>query len=72
MTDLINHPPHYNQGKIEVSDFIVDQKLDFLEGNIVKYVCRWKYKEGIKDLKKAQWYLNRLIQREENDKKNLC
>lgn len=60
--DMINKPPHYNMGKIEVSDFIIDQKMDFLEGNIVKYVARHKYKNGIEDLKKAQWYLNKLIE----------
>ena len=65
--DAINHPPHYTKGKIEVSDFIIDQKLDFCEGNVVKYVCRWKDKNGIQDLKKAQWYLNRKIKEIEGD-----
>ena len=59
--DVINKPIHYNQGNIEVSDFIIDQKMNFLEGNIVKYVSRYKTKNGIEDLKKAQWYLNKLI-----------
>ena len=40
------HPDHYNEGEIEVWDFIADQKLDFFEGNIVKYICRWKTKNG--------------------------
>lgn len=58
--DAIN-PKHYNQGKIEVIDFIEDQQLGFHEGNVVKYVCRYKVKNGIEDLKKARWYLERLI-----------
>lgn len=57
-------------GKIEVSDFIADQKLDFFEGNCVKYLARWKYKNGVQDLKKAQWYLNKLISLQEADGAN--
>lgn len=60
--DLINKPPHYNQGNIEVSDFIIDQKLDFLAGNIIKYVSRYRFKNGVEDLKKAEWYLKKLIE----------
>lgn len=60
--DVINKPTHYNQGNIEVSDFIIDQNMNFLEGNIIKYVSRYKTKNGIEDLKKAQWYLNKLIE----------
>jgi hypothetical protein len=37
-------PAHYQQGKIQVWDFIVDQDLDFLSGNIIKYICRAGYK----------------------------
>ena len=50
--DVVNKPSHYNQGKIEVCDFIIDQKMGFLEGNIVKYISRYKRKNGIEDLKK--------------------
>lgn len=63
--DVVNNPAHYTSGKIEVIDFIEDQKLDFLEGNVIKYVSRYKKKNGLEDLKKAQWYLNKLIQRTE-------
>lgn len=59
--DLVQRPRHYNMGKIEVCDFIVDQNLDFLEGNVVKYVTRYKHKFGLTDLQKAKWYLNKLI-----------
>ena len=61
MTDNIN-PKHYKQGKIEVIDFILDQKMGYLESNILKYICRYKLKNGLEDLKKAQWYLNKLIE----------
>jgi hypothetical protein len=62
----VNHPSHYNQGKIEVIDAIDDWNLGFYEGNIIKYVARYKQKNGVEDLKKAAWYLNRLIEKEEN------
>jgi len=57
--DNIN-PNHYQKGNIEVIDFILDQNFNYLEGNIIKYVSRYKDKNGLEDLKKAQWYLNRL------------
>ena len=60
MEDNIN-PSHYKQGNIEVIDFILDQKLTYVEGNVIKYVSRYKYKNGLEDLKKAQWYLNKLM-----------
>ena len=64
--DTVNHPPHYNKGGMEAIDYI-EQQLedgfsDYLEGNVLKYIHRWRYKNGIEDLKKAQWYLNRLIE----------
>jgi hypothetical protein len=60
MNDAIN-PNHYKQGNIEVIDFILDQKLTYVEGNVIKYVSRYKFKNGLEDLKKAQWYLNKLM-----------
>jgi len=61
--DEIDHPKHYNQGKIEVIDFLEDQLLDFRLANVIKYICRYRYKgTPLKDLKKAQWYLNRYIE----------
>jgi len=65
MSDKVVHPPHYNKGKIEVWDFIVDQNLDFFDGNFIKYVCRAGFKEGVdalSDLKKAREYLEKKIQ----------
>lgn len=62
MHDAVNHPAHYTQGKIEVLDFIEDQKLGFHLGNVIKYICRSPYKGNeIQDLKKAQNLLGRKI-----------
>ena len=60
--ERVNHPSHYNQGKVEVIDAIEDWNLNFCEGNVIKYVARHRHKdEPIEDLKKAKWYLERLI-----------
>ena len=60
--DLVNHPPHYTTGKIEVLDFIEDQKFGYLDGQVVKYISRYRHKgSALQDLKKAQFYLSRLI-----------
>ena len=58
--DKIN--PSYYRKNIEVTDFIIEYGMDFLEGNIIKYVTRYKDKNGIEDLKKAKWYLDKLIE----------
>jgi len=55
-------PDYYKRGNIEVTDFILDQSMSFLEGNIVKYLVRHKEKSGIDDLRKARWYLDKLIE----------
>lgn len=77
MTDIVNHPPHYTLGKIEVIDFIEDKELNFNLGNVVKYVARAGHKKSsgksldakaLEDLKKAQWYLNREIAMRESKK----
>lgn len=59
--DLVNHPPHYTNGKIEVLDFIEDQKFGYLDGQVIKYISRYRYKNGLEDLEKAEFYLKRLI-----------
>lgn len=56
-------PAHYRKGKIEVIDFIEDQGFNYHEGCIIKYVCRYKGKDGLRDLYKAEWYLRGLIAR---------
>ncbi len=58
--ERVFHPNHYNKG-IEMWDYAHSHNLDFFEGNIVKYVTRWKDKNGIEDLKKAKQYLDKLI-----------
>lgn len=67
VTEDIERPQRYNKGSIEVWDFILDQSMGFLEGNIIKYISRYKEKGGIKDLEKAKVYLEKLI---EETKKN--
>lgn len=65
----IDHPPYYNIGKVEVIDFIEDQKFGFNLGNAVKYVCRAGIKNidtEVSDLHKALWYINREIKRLED------
>jgi hypothetical protein len=60
----VDHPSHYNSGKIEVIDFIEDQKLDFHLGNAVKYITRAGKKDSCtktQDLEKAKWYIDRFI-----------
>jgi hypothetical protein len=58
--DLVKHPGHYTKG-IECWDFITSQNLGFIEGNVVKYVVRYKHKNGLQDLLKARQYLEKLI-----------
>jgi len=53
---------HYAVKAIQPWDYIVANNLGYLEGNIVKYVSRWKDKNGVQDLKKAQHYLQKLIE----------
>lgn len=66
----VDHPSHYNQGTIEVIDFIEDQNLGFHDGNAVKYICRYQFKgKPIEDLEKAVWYLQRLVDLEKRNKK---
>jgi hypothetical protein len=64
--DMVNNPAHYNEATIETIDVIESVTQDgfesYLQGNILKYICRYKYKNGVEDLEKARWYLNRLIE----------
>ena len=62
----ITRPEHY-KSTIEPIDFIVANKLNFIEGNIIKYVVRYKQKNGLEDLLKAQEYLKRLIELVKNE-----
>lgn len=72
MGSSVEHPSHYNSGKIEVIDFIEDQQLGFSLGNAIKYIARAGKKDPaktIEDLKKAQWYLTREIEKHEKARK---
>jgi hypothetical protein len=53
---------HYKRFKIQPWDAIVDWDLDFLTGNAVKYLVRWRHKNGIEDLKKARHYIDKIIE----------
>lgn len=65
--DPVNDPKHYGQGTIEAIEYIEDfltqeEYIGFLRGNVAKYMHRFRYKgKSLEDLKKARWYLNRLI-----------
>jgi hypothetical protein len=62
LDDMVNSPPHYTTGGIETIDFIEAKELDYHLGNVVKYITRSGHKgDKLKDLEKAQWYLNRAI-----------
>ena len=65
--DMVNHPEHYNPGALETINVIEEYTKDltgieaFDTANIIKYVCRWKRKNGVEDLRKLIWYANHLI-----------
>ncbi len=61
--EQVEHPNHYNKG-IEMWDYAHSHDLDFFEGNVVKYVTRWRHKNGLQDLEKALMYLSKLIELE--------
>lgn len=56
--------PNYYGNEIDVIDFVMMNNLDFMQGNIIKYVVRYKNKNGLEDLLKARQYLDRLIEEE--------
>jgi hypothetical protein len=68
MVDMVNHPPHYTRGGVECIDALASATAG-LEGldavctaNAIKYLWRWKQKNGVEDLRKAQWYITKLIE----------
>jgi hypothetical protein len=64
--DMVNNPPHYNKYGVECIEAIQSATGEgyeyYLQGNIIKYLWRYRYKNGVQDLEKAQWYLSRLIE----------
>ncbi len=78
MNDPVNHPSHYTSGSAECIDAITaalachtNPIWAWLTGQIIKYLWRWPMKNGVEDLKKARWYLDRLIGETES-KRSIC
>ena len=70
MKEKVNHPSHYNIGKIETIDYLKELGVaeDFCIGNALKYISRYKHKgKPLEDLKKAEWYLRYVISMLENE-----
>lgn len=70
MTDSVNKPVHYTYGKFECIDVLRDILghdgfIGFCRGNVIKYLWRYAHKNHLEDLKKARWYLDRMISEEE-------
>lgn len=72
--DNVDHPKHYTSGKVECIDALEAATVE-LKGieavctaNAIKYLWRWKQKNGVEDLKKSQWYINKLIKNMEGNK----
>jgi hypothetical protein len=63
MTDNVNHPKHYNSHPSGVEAITVTEHFNFNVGNAIKYLWRSDHKNGLEDLKKAEWYVKREIQR---------
>lgn len=67
----VDHPAHYTSGSVETIDHIRDMLTDegfegYLVGNILKYMARYRHKGGAEDLRKASWYLARLVELKED------
>ena len=60
--DVQHGGDHYKTKAIQPWDFIVSNNIGFLEGNAIKYLCRWRDKGGIQDLEKARHYIDKLIE----------
>ena len=72
MHSPVTNPEHYNTGEIECIDYLRDNLGEegfyyYCEGNIKKYLHRFRYKNGKEDLEKAKWYLERLIEGYSNE-----
>lgn len=65
MVDIVNHPPHYTSHKSGVECIQITEHMDFLMGNAMKYLWRADLKNGIEDLRKAAWYIQREIEKRE-------
>ena len=65
--DPVNSPKHYTQGDMEVITAIEGLGLDYHQGDVLKYISRYRFKNGMEDLQKAKWYVERLIYIYEQD-----
>jgi hypothetical protein len=63
----VKNPKHYNRFKIEPLTFIEENGLSYSQGNVIKYVCRFDAKDGVRDLKKAREYIDKMIERAERE-----
>lgn len=77
--DKVNHPSHYTTGEIEVINYIrdklgADEFTGYCIGNVMKYISRWRHKDGVQDLEKAQVYLNWAVEsaRKEKEAASVC
>lgn len=76
MSDSVNSPSHYTAGGVECIDGIEAATVGLVgiqavcTGNAIKYLWRWKHKGGVDDLRKARWYLDKLIDVETSDVQN--
>lgn len=61
VVDNVVQPPHYARFKIQPLEFVLANNLGYVEGCVIKYVCRWPHKNGIEDLKKAREFLDKYI-----------
>lgn len=68
-SDPVNQPAHYKHGEVECIDAIKamlgrEGFIHYCEGNVLKYLWRWRYKGGVESLRKARWYLEKMIKTE--------
>ena len=74
--DNVNHPSHYTQGGVECIDAIKAATVGLTgieavcAGNAIKYMWRWKFKNGAEDIRKAMWYLEKLLEEVESENSN--
>jgi hypothetical protein len=68
MSDNVTRPSHYTRWKLEPTTFIIENEVPFCEGNVIKYIMRWRFKNGIEDLQKAKRYIDILIEQAQTGK----
>lgn len=68
--DMVNHPPHYTQHPSGVECIQITEHMSFTIGNAMKYLWRADLKNGLEDLEKAKWYIEREIARRKREQNN--